>query len=66
MAKTVFDVLREDLESQRDSAIQFLSGGSSKDYAEYRELCGLIRGLGTALSRMEDLLRQHSGEDDDG
>jgi hypothetical protein len=62
MAKTVFDVLRERIEEQRSSAVEFLSGGSSKDYAEYRELCGVIRGLDTALSHMEDLLRSHMEE----
>ena len=65
MAKTVFDVLRERIEEQRSSAVEFLSGGSSKAYADYRELCGVIRGLDTTLSHMEDLLRSHMEDDDD-
>ena len=65
MAKTVFDVLKERIEEQRASAVEFLSSGSSKDYAEYRELCGVIRGLNTALSHMEDLLRTYTGDNDE-
>lgn len=65
MAKTVFDVLKERIEEQRSSAVEFLSSGSSKDYAEYKELCGVIRGLDTALSHMEDLLRSHMEDNDE-
>jgi len=65
MAKTVFDVLKERIEDQRSSATEFLSSGGSKDYAEYRELCGVIRGLDTTLSFMEDLLRSHMEDDNE-
>ena len=65
MAKTVFDVLKERIEDQKSSAVEFLSSGSSKDYAEYRELCGVIRGLDTTLSFMEDLLRSHMEDDNE-
>ena len=64
MANTVFGVLKERIEEQRSSAVEFLSSGSAKDYAEYKELCGLIRGLDSALSHMEDLLRNHTEDDD--
>tara|TARA_R110000796_G_scaffold130961_1_gene246643 strand:- start:3358 stop:3555 length:198 start_codon:yes stop_codon:yes gene_type:complete len=65
MANTVFGVLKERIEEQRSSAVDFLSTGSTKDYAEYKELCGLIRGLDSALLHMEDLLRNHMETDDD-
>ena len=45
MAKTVFDVLKEKLEDDKSSAQKFLGGGGSKDFAEYKEVVGLIRGL---------------------
>ena len=32
MAKTVLDVLKEKIESDRDSALQFLGGGGAKDF----------------------------------
>ena len=55
MAKTVFDVLNERIGEQRSSAVEFLSNGSPKDYAEYKELCGVIRGLDAAISHINDL-----------
>ena len=65
MAKTVFDVLKERIEEQKFSAVEFLADGGSKDYAEYRNVCGLLRGLQIALSHIEDLSRNYL-EDDDG
>ena len=64
MAKTVFDVLKERIEEQKSSAVDFLVGGSMKDYAEYRNVCGLVRGLDTALSHIEDLSRNYMEDDD--
>ena len=65
MAKTVFDVLKERIETDKVSAIEFLAGGGSKDYAQYKEVCGLVRGLESALSHIEDLSRNYMEEDDD-
>tara|TARA_R110000824_G_scaffold197578_1_gene381169 strand:+ start:5791 stop:5988 length:198 start_codon:yes stop_codon:yes gene_type:complete len=65
MAKTVFDVLAERIEEQKTSALQFLADGGAKDYAEYRNVCGLLRGLQISLSNIEDLSRNFL-EDDDG
>ena len=64
MAKTVLDVLKERIEEQKSSAVDFLVGGSMKDYAEYRNVCGLVRGLDTALSHIEDLSRNYLEDDD--
>jgi|TARA_R100000315_G_scaffold61297_1_gene39499 hypothetical protein len=65
MAKTVFDVLKDRIGEQKSSATEFLAGGSAKDYAQYRDVCGLIRGLETAHSFVEDLSRNYM-EDEDG
>jgi len=65
MAKTVFDVLKERIEEQESSAMKFLADGGPKDYAEYRNVCGLLRGLQVALSYIEDLSRNYL-EGDDG
>jgi|TARA_R110000764_G_scaffold29423_2_gene68931 hypothetical protein len=65
MAKTVFDVLKERIETDKVSAIEFLAGGGSKDYAQYKEVCGLIRGLESALLNIEDLSRNYMKEDND-
>jgi|TARA_R110000824_G_scaffold390222_1_gene586600 hypothetical protein len=59
MAKTVFDVLNERVGEQRSSAVEFLSNGSPKDYASYKELCGVIRGLDAAIAHINDLSRNY-------
>ena len=58
MAKTVFDVLIQQIEEQKLSSIQFLTSGGPKDYAQYKEVTGLIRGLGVSISIIEDLVRK--------
>lgn len=65
MAKTVFDVLNERIDEQISSAQVFLSGGSAKDYANYREIVGLIRGLEASKQFIEDLSRNYMDDDDD-
>jgi hypothetical protein len=58
MATTVFDVLKQQIEEQRKSSIQFLTSGGPKDFAQYKEVTGLIRGLGVSISIVEDLVRK--------
>jgi hypothetical protein len=65
MAKTVFDVLNDRIDEQISSAQVFLSSGSAKDYANYREVVGLIRGLETSKQFVEDLSRNFMDDDDD-
>jgi len=65
MPKTVFDVLSDKIDEQISSAQVFLSSGSPKDYASYREVVGLIRGLETSKQFVEDLSRNFMEDDDD-
>jgi hypothetical protein len=65
VAKTVFDVLLKNIEEHRSSAIEVLAQGSVKDYAEYRDLCGLIRGLETAQREIRDLSRNYMDDNDE-
>jgi hypothetical protein len=65
MAKTVFDVLSEAIREKIDSTSDVLASGAAKDYPEYRELCGLIRGLEHALREVNDLSRKFLDEDND-
>lgn len=65
MAKTVFDVLIERIDEQRSSANDFLVAGSAKDFAGYREVVGLIRGLEASRRIIEDLSRNYMSDDDD-
>ena len=64
MAKTVLDVLKERLEEDKSSAVEFLTAGGAKDFAMYRETTGLVRGLETCLQYIEDLSRNLEYEDD--
>ncbi len=65
MPKTVFDVLTDKIDEQISFAEVFLSRGSPKDYANYREVVGLIRGLETSKQFIEDLSRNLDWNDDD-
>ncbi len=65
MPKTVFDVLTDKIDEQISSAHTFVAGGVPQDYASYREVVGLIRGLESAKLIIEDLSRNFMDNDDD-
>ena len=65
MAKTVFDVLKDKIDEDISSAQSFLTAGSPKDYAELREVVGLIRGLEASKSYIEDLAKNYMEDDND-
>ena len=65
MAKTVLDVLKEKLEADKASAQEHLGGGGAKDFSQYKEVTGLIRGLEAGLSHIQDLSRNYLEGDDD-
>lgn len=44
---------------------EFMGGGGCKDYPHYRELCGIIRGLRTAQSEINDLVQRYKDFDND-
>ena len=65
MAKTVFDVLNDKINEDKASALQFLGGGVAKDFAQYKEITGMIRGLDACKNYIEDLSRNQMEDDDD-
>jgi hypothetical protein len=65
MAKTVFDVLIQQIEEQKLSSTQFLISGGPMDFAQYKEVTGLIRGLEVSRQLIEDLSRNQMEEDND-
>ena len=65
MAKTVFDVLAENINADIESATTFLTGGSAKDFPAYREIVGLIRGLEASKQHLAVLSRNYLEQDDD-
>jgi hypothetical protein len=65
MAKTVFDVLEEKIAAQQRNFEEHLSSGGAKDFPEYRDTCGVIRGLAIARRELSDLLRVYKEQNDD-
>ena len=65
MAKTVFSVLIDKHEEDVVSSTKFLANGGAKDFAEYREVVGRIRGLQLAIQTTKDLSRSQMEEEDD-
>ena len=65
MTTTVLDVLRKKIEEDVSSATEHLRAGAVKDYAAYREVVGLIRGLEANLMYINDLSRNYLDDDND-
>ena len=65
MGLTVLDILKKNIEEQKLTSIQFLTSGGPKDYAQYKEVTGLVRGLEVSKQLIEDLLRNQREEDND-
>ena len=61
---TAFNVVIKEIEERRESIAQALISGSAKDYAEYRDLCGEIRGLSRAHAFITDLVNRMEQDDD--
>ena len=53
------------IEVEKKAIIENLADGVAKDYAEYQNLCGVIRGLLTAQREINDLLRKLKDDDDE-
>lgn len=53
------------LDERRIELLEFLGEGGAKDYAHYKEVCGVIRGLLTAQSELGDLVRKLKEFDDE-
>ena len=64
MAKTVFDVLRDKIVAEKANATEFLTSGGPKDFAQYKEVTGLIRGLESSIFNIEALSRNYMEDDD--
>jgi hypothetical protein len=65
MDTKIFELLNKKIEDQIKSHSEALVSGQSKDYAQYRELCGVIRGLQTAQREIGDLVRKLKDDNDD-
>ena len=61
---TVFDVLTQQIEEQRGASVKFLMTGGPKDFSQYKEVTGLIRGFETSISIIKELQRKQEESDD--
>jgi hypothetical protein len=65
MEQKVLEVLIAETEKAKQSYIESLVAGGAKDFAEYKHLCGVIRGLAIAQIEAQDLLRKLKENDED-
>jgi len=64
MDTRVLEVISSQLDDQIAQTQEFLGSGQLKDYAEYRESCGKIRGLISAKQLVQDLVRNLENSDE--
>ena len=65
MELKIFDILNQKLNERVMDLTRSLSDGVAKDYAEYKGMCGVIKGLRTAQYELNDLLRKIKESDDE-
>lgn len=65
MDNQILELLHAKLEAKRKEITEDLGDGVAKDYPAYQNLCGVIRGLLTAQSEINDLLRRLKDNEDD-
>jgi hypothetical protein len=65
MSDQALELAFKKIESEKKLIIENLADGVAKDYAEYQNLCGVIRGLLTAQREINDLLRKLKDDDDE-
>ena len=59
------ELLVSKFEDRKKHLIEFLCDGGAKDFAEYKNLCGEIRGLTAAQVETKDLVRKFKELDDE-
>ncbi len=65
MTETVFSVLIKRFEEDKASALEFVASGGAKDFSQYKETTGYIRGLDTCIRNVKDLSRNYMDDDDE-
>lgn len=56
--------LAKELAKEKASQADFLAAGRAENHAEYRHVCGIIRGLNTADQLINDLVQRLEKDDD--
>ena len=61
---TEFEYILREIRETRAEHTTFLAEGSAKEYADYRHVCGVIRGLTIAESAILDLVQKLERDDE--
>lgn len=61
---TALTVVMKDIEERKDRISVALESGSARDYADYKHMCGEIRGLSFAHALITDLVRKVEQDDE--
>jgi hypothetical protein len=64
MSTQAFQYLATEIDKLRGNQVTFLAGGGAKDFAEYRHVCGVIRGLTHAEQLVKDLVQKMEYSDE--
>ena len=64
MNSQALSYLLKEIDKLREDQAIFLSCGGAKDFAEYRHVCGVIRGLTHADQIVKDLAKKLEYSDD--
>ncbi len=64
MSNQTFGYLASEIDKLRGDQVSFLAGGGAKDFAEYRHVCGVIRGLTHAEQLVKDLVQKMEYSDE--
>jgi hypothetical protein len=56
--------IKDKLDELRKEQASYIAGGGAKDFAEYRHVCGVIRGLTHAETILQDLVQRLETFDD--
>jgi len=65
MDDRLLEHLLKKLEEIKDSYTAPMSEGAAKDFGEYQNMCGVIRGLTLAQREIADLVRKLKDDEDD-
>ena len=65
MDDQILALLTSKYEDRKKTLIEFLCDGAAKDFADYKNLCGEIRGLSVAQEETKDLVRKLKELDDE-
>jgi hypothetical protein len=60
-----FELIIRELEDRRGYISNAMIQGAAKEYSEYRNMCGEIQGLSSAIQTVTDLVRKLEQTDDE-